>query len=173
LKLIAIPDIHCLRAAQGWLQLGNHIEANAELENITPSLHSHPEVLSVRFEIFSKAEKWAYAAEIARAISEILPENPYGPFRLAFSLHELKRTKEVYDVLIAVVEKFPDEHLMRYNLACYACQFGNLKEAYQWLERRSIWPGKRMFGRRRSMIRTLNRCGETFQKFSGQSRAQF
>jgi hypothetical protein len=24
---------------------------------------------------------------------------------------------------------------MRYNLACYACQLGNLKEARQWLEK--------------------------------------
>jgi len=26
-----------IRAAQGWLELGNHLEANEELENITPA----------------------------------------------------------------------------------------------------------------------------------------
>jgi tetratricopeptide (TPR) repeat protein len=142
-KPLDIPDNHHLRAAQGWFELGNHIEANAELENITPALRTHPEVLSLRFEIYSKAEKWDYAAEIARTIADMLPNNPYGAFHLAFSLHELKKTKDAYDVLIAVVDKFPEEHLMRYNLACYSCQLGNLKEAYQWLERAIDLAGKK------------------------------
>jgi hypothetical protein len=29
-------------AAQGWLELGNHIEAIEELENIAPQLRAHP-----------------------------------------------------------------------------------------------------------------------------------
>lgn len=37
--------------------------------------------------------------------------------------NELRRTKEPYEVLVAVVDRFPTEHLMRYNLACYSCQF--------------------------------------------------
>jgi hypothetical protein len=41
-----------------------------------------------------------------------------------------------------VVDKFPAEHLMRYNLACYSCQLGNLKEAYQWLEKAIDLAGK-------------------------------
>lgn len=56
---------------------------------------------------------------------------------------ELKRTREAYGVLISVVDKFPDEHLMRYNLACYSCQLGNLKEAYQWLEKAIDLAGKK------------------------------
>ena len=34
-KPLAPPDTHHLRAALGWLELGNHVEANAELEQIT------------------------------------------------------------------------------------------------------------------------------------------
>ncbi len=36
-------------------------------------------------------------------------------------------------MLIPVADKFPDT-TVRYNLACYSCQLGNLKEAMQWLE---------------------------------------
>lgn len=39
------PDVHHLRAAQGWLELGNHLEADKELERITPQLRAHPDVL--------------------------------------------------------------------------------------------------------------------------------
>jgi tetratricopeptide (TPR) repeat protein len=137
-----LNDKRLFEAAQGWLGLGNWEEANEELENITPGFKAHPEVLALRFQIYSKAKKWDYAAEIARSIAELLPDNPFGPFHLAYSLHELKRTKEAYDVLIAVVDKFPNEHLMRYNLACYSCQLGNMKEAYQWLEKAIDLAGK-------------------------------
>lgn len=47
----------------------------------------------------------------------------------------MKRTQEAWDNLLPVVDKFPCEHLMRYNLACYACQLDNLEDAKAWLER--------------------------------------
>jgi tetratricopeptide (TPR) repeat protein len=131
-----------LEAAEGWLGLGNWQEANEELENLNPQLRGHPEVLGVRFQIYAKAEKWDYAIEIARTLSEIIPDNPFGHFHLAYSLHELRRTKEAYDVLISVVDKFTNEHLIPYNLACYSCRLGNLKEAYQWLEKAIDLAGK-------------------------------
>jgi hypothetical protein len=42
------PDSHYLAAAQGWLELGNHFEANEELERITPAMRVHPDVLEIR-----------------------------------------------------------------------------------------------------------------------------
>ena len=33
----------------GWVDLGNHLEANEELEKITASLRAHPDVLVVRW----------------------------------------------------------------------------------------------------------------------------
>lgn len=41
--------------------------------------------------------------------------------------------KEAYDTLRPVVERFPQDWMMRYDLACYACLTGRLKEAEQWL----------------------------------------
>jgi hypothetical protein len=35
-KRIKPPDSVHLKAAEGWLELGNHLEANEELENISP-----------------------------------------------------------------------------------------------------------------------------------------
>ena len=86
------------------------------------------------------------AAEVARGISVILPDNSWGWIQWAFSLHELKLTKEAWGVLIPVVDKFPEEYLMRYNLACYCCQLGKLKEAMQWIELAIDLAGKKVFG---------------------------
>jgi tetratricopeptide (TPR) repeat protein len=72
---------------------------------------------------------------IARAITKLAPSHPFGWIHLAYSLHELKRTEEAKEVLLPVVDKFPKEYLMRYNLACYECELGNLKESRAWLEK--------------------------------------
>jgi len=133
MKKLPLPDQRCLDAAEGWLGLGDPMAANEELEQISPGLRTHPFVLKVRYEIFEKAKNWEAAAEIAQNMATLLPENPWGPFHLAFSLHELKRTQAAYDALKPVADRFPNEWLMRYNLACYSCQLGHLKEAEQWL----------------------------------------
>jgi hypothetical protein len=37
------PDEHHLNAAEGWLELGNHLEANEELEKIEAFIRPHPD----------------------------------------------------------------------------------------------------------------------------------
>jgi hypothetical protein len=48
-KPLEHPDALHFQAAGGWLELGNWREANEELENITPALRAHPDVLAVRW----------------------------------------------------------------------------------------------------------------------------
>ena len=45
MKPLKHPDNLHLQAASGWLELGNYIEANVELEKFTPQLRVHPDVL--------------------------------------------------------------------------------------------------------------------------------
>jgi tetratricopeptide (TPR) repeat protein len=127
------PDSHHLSAAVGWLELGNHLEANEELEKVTPQLRVHPDVLKVRWSIYAKAEKWTACIDIASSIKRLSPNDSFGWIHDSFALHELKRTQEAYDNLIPVVDNFPNEWLMHYNLACYAAQLGNVEEAANWL----------------------------------------
>jgi len=134
MKPLEHPDSFHLRAAEGWVELGNHVEANAELEMIAPELRAHPEVLEVRWHLLATARKWEACVEIATAIAELVPEQPHGWIHRSFALHELKRTAEARDNLLPVLDQFPDDALMRYNLACYECQLGNLGEAKRWLE---------------------------------------
>jgi predicted Zn-dependent protease len=141
MKPLELHDQRHLEAAQGWFELGNCIEATEELEQITPEMRGHPSVLEVRFHIYAAAKKWEYAAEIAKATSEFAPDNSFGFIHQAYSLHELKRTQEAWNVLLPVVDKFPKEYIIGYNLACYACQLGNLKEARAWLKKASDLAG--------------------------------
>lgn len=136
------PNDRHLEAAEGWLGLGSWREASGELEQIQPEFQAHPSVLEMRYKIHAEAKRWDLAVEVAKAVRELLPDQPWGHFYTAFALHELKRTQEAYATLKTVVEKFPEEQIMRYNLACYACQMGSLEEAMQWLKQALELTGK-------------------------------
>lgn len=128
------PDSHHLMAAQGWLELGNHLEASAELEEIAPLLRGHPSVLDLRWQIYADARRWEAAVEIASTLVQQLPDNAGFWIHRSFALHELKRTREARDLLLPAVTRFPAEEAIRYNLACYECQLGNLPESKRWLD---------------------------------------
>lgn len=130
---LSIEDQRHLTAAEGWLELGDELEANEELERITPEMRAHPLVLRVRWGIYAHGKRWEMAAEVAKGMAVKLPKNVWGYVHWAYSLHELKRTKEAQDVLLSIVEKFPSDYLIQYNLACYCCQLGELRQAFQRL----------------------------------------
>jgi len=127
------PHNKHLEASEGWLGLGNWQEAEAELAHIAPRFRTHPFVLEMRYKIYEKSGQWDRAVAVAENLRSTLPDNQWGHFYLAYSLHELKRTQAAYDILLPAVEQFPEHYLMRYNLACYACQLGKLEEAMTWL----------------------------------------
>jgi len=128
------PYFHHFSAAQGWLGLGDHISANEELEQLPPELRVHPAVLELRWQIYAKAERWDAGVDIGYALVSLSPECVVGWIDRSFALHELKRTEEAADLLLPALNCFSRNWLIRYNLACYACQLGNNDEAWHWLE---------------------------------------
>ena len=131
------PDSHHLSSAIGWLGLGNHIEANEELANITPQNRAHPSVLAVRFEIFAKAGKWDAAAEIAATLVKMQPNQPGAWITLAYATRRkpgggILPAKEV---LTSVQKRFPKVWPIPYNLACYCAQLGRLEDSAAWFKK--------------------------------------
>jgi hypothetical protein len=85
------PDSMHLEAAQGWLGLGNHVEADAELDKVSAALRAHPDVLRVRWEVYAAAKKWDAALDIAAALVQLDPEDLPG-FRTDFGGTPAART---------------------------------------------------------------------------------
>jgi tetratricopeptide (TPR) repeat protein len=137
IKPLEPPDSHHLRAALGWLELGNPVEANEELDKIASPLRVHPAVLAVRYEVHSKAKKWDAAADIASMQVKLTPEDPTAWIGLAYATRRKPGggIPQAREILTQAQPKFPDQSLIPYNLACYECQLGNLKEAWHWLEK--------------------------------------
>jgi tetratricopeptide (TPR) repeat protein len=143
MKPLKPPDSFHVQSAQGWLELGNAVEANEELGKIAPELRSHPDVLKVRWEAYAAARKWEAALEVAAALIQHDPEDPLGWVHRSYCLHELKRTTEARDNLLRVVTRFPLSATMRYNLACYECQLGRLAQARSWLRQAFVLGDKK------------------------------
>jgi Flp pilus assembly protein TadD len=129
------PDIHHLRAAEGWLELGNAREAQAELDAISEAAQGRAEVLAVRWGILARFKLWEQAVVVAERIVQLLPDEVFGWIHRSYALHELKRTPEARDRLLPAVKLFPKVETIAYNLACYECQLGDLPAARQWLGR--------------------------------------
>ena len=134
-KPLQHPATVHLRAAQGWLELGKPLEANEELEWITPQLRSHPDVMEVRWQISANLEKWERALEIATALAKMRPDWPNGWIYRASSLTELNRHLEAHETLSEAATRFPSDEIILYDLACVCCALKRLDEAQTWLGR--------------------------------------
>jgi tetratricopeptide (TPR) repeat protein len=122
-----------LLAAQGWLELGNYLEANEELEKIDARLRSHPHVLEERWRIYARAEKWEACLDIGEALVKLAPKDPIGWLFRSAAFHKLKRTIHARVGLLQAAKKFPKSWEVRYGLARYACLLGKPEEARAWL----------------------------------------
>lgn len=122
-----------LDAAEGWLMLRNPSAAAEELEKIHTDYYYDARVLSVRWQIYAVARWWEAAWIVAAALCEIAPDFPTGWICQANALREYKGLKPAKKLLLSVVERFPDEAVIPYNLSCYSCQLGQLGEACKWL----------------------------------------
>jgi predicted Zn-dependent protease len=136
---IGPPDIHFLRAAEGWLDLGDHLEANEELKRISLQCRFHPQVLLVRWEIYARENHWEFAHTIAHGLVALAPDEPVGWVNRSFALHQMKRTVEAWHSLLPAAKKFQRNPTIAYNLACYACQLGSLEESRKWLTKAIEW----------------------------------
>jgi len=135
MKRLSPPDSHHLKAAEGWLELGDPLQANEELEKIMPQLRVHPDALEIRWQIYAKEKKWEACVDIAATIVKFAPEKQSGWIQRSFALHELKRTEEAFDNLLPVAERFSDVWTIPYNLACYCSQLQRLDEAQKWFKK--------------------------------------
>jgi predicted Zn-dependent protease len=138
------PDIHAFSAAIGWLELGNLAEARAELATISAAQQEHPDVLEVRWAISAEGKQWEEGLQAAQALLRHAPHRSSGWLHQAYALRRIAggSVQKAWDALLPAFDKFPKEHIIPYNLSCYACQLGRLDLAREWLKRAMAGDGK-------------------------------
>jgi tetratricopeptide (TPR) repeat protein len=125
------PDSYFLSSAEGWLLLGNPIEALGELDKIKPAMRVRPEYLELKWRIFADTKQWDEALELAEGMVRELPDHSGGYILRSYALRRATKgsVKKATTALLEAAAKFPKEPIIPYNLACYACQSGDLPQA--------------------------------------------
>jgi tetratricopeptide (TPR) repeat protein len=128
------PDRQHWQAATGYVELGMFLEADAELDKIDPFNRAAPEVLALRIAIYRGLEKWELMQEIARRLAEFQPDDIQWTMSLAYATRRANSIEAAKEVLLSAEPRFPKEAAIRYNLACYFCQTGDIPSAKNYLK---------------------------------------
>ena len=131
------PDTVHLEAAAGWIQLGDYDSANDELEKIRAEWRAHPDVLDLRWLIYSHHKQWDACLDIASAIVKIASGRVWGWVHKAYALRRATGggIEKAKPVLLEAAKLFPDDDIIQYNLACYCAQLGQLNAAQEHLDK--------------------------------------
>ena len=137
LAQLQYPDPMHLEAAAGWIQLGDYNSANDELENIRAEWRAHPDVLDMRWLIYSHHEQWDACLDIASAIVKMASDRVWGWIHKAYALRRATGggIEKAKPVLLEAAKLFPDDDMIQYNLACYCAQLGQLDAAQEYLHK--------------------------------------
>lgn len=137
IRPLAPPHSFQVQAASGWLELGNVSEAWNELQALPKSLRSHPHALDLYWQVYAAWNKWDRAHEVADRLVRDFPDESCGWVHRSYALRRLRGggVRPALDALHPAADRFPDEPVIPYNLACYCAQLGELTEARKWLKR--------------------------------------
>jgi tetratricopeptide (TPR) repeat protein len=130
-----LPQEVCfqLDAVEGWLMLANPGEASAEFDSIPEEHRDHPNVLAIQWRLCRATGNPEEAWHAAYKLCELVPHCAGAWICQADSLRELRGAQAAADLLLSVADRFPEEAVLSYNLACYLTQLGEWEPAWKSL----------------------------------------
>src|SRR5688572_24385728 len=113
---LTTPDLHHLKAAVGWLELGNPAEALVELDALSERFQDHVDVLEARWLALAQLQRWEAAAKVGRALIAAAPERPVGWLHHAYALRRASTggLLAAFNALSPVAAKFPKDSTIPY-----------------------------------------------------------
>ena len=122
-------------AAQGYHELGLWREAWRELDGLAEAAQNRPDVLEMRILILINERKWREALDRSRQLATAAPGEEGGWVHSAYCLHEMGRTGEAIQALLAAPVSLREKAIFHYNFACYSCVLGQIDTAREALRR--------------------------------------
>ena len=105
------------------------VDAANELEEIDTEARALPQVIAFRVAIYTAMEKWDMAEVAARHMAKVAPEEPGWWVHWAYATRRSRSIEDAKNILLDAEVKHPQDANIQFNLGCYACQLGDLKEA--------------------------------------------
>ena len=73
--------------------------------------------------------------EIAKRLTHFQPDDIQWTISLAYATRRADSIQAAKELLLQAEPKFPKEAIIKYNLACYFCQTGDIKTAKDYLKK--------------------------------------
>ncbi len=121
-------------AAQGYVELGLHEEAQAELAHLPLSASERVDVIELCVLCLMGERRWVEALVLTQKLCEVEPGEPGGFIHSAYCLHELGRTSDALDLLARGPATLRTKPVYYYNLGCYLACLGDDEKALQLLK---------------------------------------
>jgi hypothetical protein len=133
---ITPPDLFYVSCAAGWLELGLCEDGLKELDLVRADLRDHPDVLNLRWGLLHDMSRWKECLDCAERLSELYPEREEGWVHTAYAKRRVSggSVADARRVLLIANGRFPRSTTIPFNLACYECQLGRIKESIFWLK---------------------------------------
>jgi len=128
------PDLHRLRAAQGWLELGLPVEAEVELAGLGQLAGQHPAALDLGWAAAAARLDWDRAHAVAEVLVRLHPRQVGGWIHRAYAIRRMPGggLASALAALLPAATAFPDESMVAYNLACYLVRLERIEEGWRW-----------------------------------------
>lgn len=119
---------------EGFIDLKMPVKAEQELSVIAPEYHDHVHYRWLKTSILMQQGKWPEAKPIAAALRQEFPEEVEFWIQDAYLTRRTTDIESARTILEKALTLFPEEAIIYFNLACYACRLDHKLEAKQRLK---------------------------------------
>ncbi|MDR4505668.1 MAG: hypothetical protein MRK01_12925 [Candidatus Scalindua sp.] len=124
-----------LMAADGYLDLKMYAEARKELQQVPKGYRNNSVYLWLMNRLSVDTEDWEMAVTISRTLWETQPDLVDTWVAYAYAVRRHEKITDARRILLQAIERFSEDAIIPYNLACYECQLGNIEKAKIYLKR--------------------------------------
>jgi tetratricopeptide (TPR) repeat protein len=89
----------------------------------------------VRLAIYHGLNKWELMRNIAKRLADFQPNDIQWITSYAYATRRAASISAAKEILLNAEPKFPKEAIIKYNLACYFCQMGEIETARNYLKK--------------------------------------
>lgn len=141
MKPLQPPERFHVEAAKGWLELGNLVEAERELQGLRAPNDAHPEALQVQWRILATQKDWKGCLRVARRLRRVDRTHQSGWLHEATSLEELGQTTQARRILVRALKRFGPSSMVAFQMAHLSAhqQPEASDEARYWVGRAVDW----------------------------------
>jgi Flp pilus assembly protein TadD len=118
-----------LSHARGYLALGRHDEAAAELAALPPPWRDGDEALSLHAALLQAQERWIELSSITADLVQRQPGEVGWWVMHAYATRRAGSLDEAEAILREAELRHPHDAIIHFNLGCYACLRGDVEQA--------------------------------------------